>query len=157
VAELRGADELERAQGAVVAERSGQCISRWEEHALDIGFDNERVSLGTEEQVTLGSLVLTNGGIGVQTGGSRCSDAYVAYARAAAWPSEFSVPRASGIGGWCDRSLTEARRSGSYYADKDFVCLSDAAYPHGYLSLPCQADSDCLPGAACDGRLCRAP
>lgn len=157
VADLLGADEIRRETGRVTATRGNQCISSWHEYDLDVTFGDERASIGTEQRVTVGSLAVTNGGVELQNAGSTgCPDAYVASAIAAAWPVELSVSRSSGIGGWCDPTLTEEARFGSFYADKDFTCLSESPGSAASLSQPCQADADCIPGAQCNEALCRA-
>lgn len=159
VAELVGAPELERARGPAVNERSDICIPQWREYALDVGIDGTSTRIGYAQQARVGPWLATNAGVAqeVEPSANNCYDSFLFHARAALWPEAWSVPAASGIGGWCDERLLPESNIDYYYDDVEWVCLGGERYPNGYLSQLCETDAVCLPGARCSEGSCRAP
>jgi hypothetical protein len=153
VEELLGASDVERSLGAVDGEDSGECVTSWERRRVNITLDGTHTSVGYRQQAAVGSWRVTNGGVVIQTGESRCDDAYALSASLAVWTAADTVAYTSGIGGWCDPALTA--EVGNYYDGKSFVCLEGEG-SEGYLSMSCESDEGCLPGSACSEGLCRA-
>lgn len=62
-----------------------ECVDKWHQYALEVLTDATVETLDYGEQRRIGGLVVTHGGLDVQAGPGRCSDAFVAWAAAAAW------------------------------------------------------------------------
>ncbi|MET0413229.1 MAG: hypothetical protein ABW217_18125 [Polyangiaceae bacterium] len=153
VEDLAGASDIERSVGAVDGEGSSECVTSWDRRRVNITLDGIHTSVGYRQQAAVGSWRVTNGGVVIQTGESRCADAYALSASLAIWNETDAVPYTSGIGGWCDAALTA--EVGNYYDDKSFVCLEGEG-SRGYLSMSCESDEGCLPGSVCSVGFCRA-
>jgi hypothetical protein len=153
VEELLGANDIERSLGAVDGVGGDDCVTSWERRRVNITLDGVHTSVGYQQQAAVGPWRVTNGGVVIQTGDSRCSDAYALFASLAVWSEADTVAYTSGIGGWCDPALTA--EVGNYYDGKSFVCLEGEG-SEGYLSMSCESDEGCLPGSACSEGLCRA-
>jgi len=71
--------------------RSSGCIDEWEQRNMRVAVGEDVRIVGYGSKATVAFVTFVNGGLDVQTGGSQCSDAFVARSVAAAW--ETSSPR----------------------------------------------------------------
>jgi hypothetical protein len=152
VAELNTPAELVLSQGAVDLQLSSQCITSWTEHRLEASMAGSQASVASRERGMLGSYQLVNGSVQVQTGESHCSDAFVAFARAAVWPLVASVPLTDGIGGPCSPEFFGP----GYLVEPGLICQRDSQFPLGYLTRACESSAECPKESTCDGAFCRA-
>lgn len=152
VAELNTPAELVLSQGAVDLQLSGQCIASWTEHRIEASMAGSQASVASRERGVLGSYQLVNGSVQVQTGESRCTDAFAAFARAAVWPLAASVPLTDGIGGPCSPEFFGP----GYSLEPGLLCQRDSQFPLGYLTRACQSSAECPKESTCDGAFCRA-
>lgn len=152
VAELHTPSELALSQGDVDARRTSDCITAWTEHRLEASLGGSQASVASRERGVLGDYQLVNGSVQVQTGDSRCSDAFVAFARAALWPLAASVPLTDGIGGPCSPEFFAP----GYLPEPGLICQQSSEFPLGYLTRACSRAEDCPEESSCDGAFCRA-
>jgi hypothetical protein len=153
VTDLNVPAELQLAQGAVEREHTGECVSSWNAYRLEARLGDVEVSIPGGARAALGPWHVTNGNVLVQTGDSRCNDAYVASASAAAWPHAASIPLTGGIGGPCNPEWFGPQ----YILDPSLRCEKNSRFPLGYLTLPCEDDAACPAESVCDQGQCRAP
>lgn len=83
--ELTPPPDLAVADGGTACRRSSGCIDEWEQRDMRVTVDEDVRIVGYGSKATLASVTFVNGGLDVQTGGSQCSDAFVARAVASAW------------------------------------------------------------------------
>lgn len=153
VEELQAPREVSLRQGLLQSTRSAECASSWDEPQLRVAADGIELNIAPRARAMVGSWQVTNGGVDLSTGISRCAEGFVATARAAVWPRRSAVPIGGGIGGPCDPGWFVPGST----ADANLVCQRDSRFPEGYLTLACDGDAGCPAESRCDDAFCRLP
>ena len=82
---LRPPIEIEVTDGEAARRLTSSCIEEWEQRDMRVSVEGEVKTVGYGEVERFGGLAFANGGLDVQTGGTLCSDAFIARALASTW------------------------------------------------------------------------
>jgi hypothetical protein len=87
LAGLAAPEEIALADAGVECEQASDCIEGWELHRVRANIGGGTATLAYGASANIGPFRFVHAGLDVQTGVSRCSDAFAAFSGASAWPT----------------------------------------------------------------------